>query len=148
MGGGAPIREETLSLPTSSAANLRGAALFDVAVDNGDDAPLPIESVKLEMRERKVCFEAGAGTAYVLRYGSDDDVRAPVYDYARLFHADAEATEAALDAETPNPAYHVEVRQPSYVERHPELVWVALLAVIAVLGSVALHSAKRVGRQG
>ena len=150
VGGGAPIREETLSLAATTAANLRGAATFDVEVDNGDDAPLPIAGVRLEMRERKVCFDAEPQTRYELRYGAEDEVRAPVYDYARLFHAEASAVPAALGPESTNPAFHVEVRQLSTLERHPEILWVALIAVVAVLGTVALHSAKgqRRGAEG
>jgi hypothetical protein len=37
--------------------------------------------------------------------------------------------------------------EKTYNDRHPELLWVALLLVIAVLGTIALHNARRVGRE-
>ena len=36
-------------------------ATWTVTVDNGDDAPLAITDVKLEMTERRLCFDAAAG---------------------------------------------------------------------------------------
>jgi hypothetical protein len=59
-------------------------AKWTVTIDNGDDAPLSIGSVQLEMVERDLCFEAAAGAAYTLYYG-DAALSAPRYDYATLF---------------------------------------------------------------
>jgi hypothetical protein len=105
-----------------------------------------LAAVELQMRQRKVCFEAEPGAAYVLRYGGVEPVRAPVYDYTRLFQASATPVAVMLGPEGPNPDFREEVHTKPYTERHPEVLWVALLLVIAVLGTVALHNARRVGR--
>jgi hypothetical protein len=70
-----------------------------------------------------------------------------VYDYARLFVASRAAVSAELGQELPNANYRApaaEVRP--FAARHPELLWIALIATICALGLVALRSAKNVGR--
>ena len=135
-----------MSVESLLATNVRSDALVTVAVENGDDAPLPLHSVELQMRQRTLCFEAEPGAEYLLRYGDASPVRSPVYDYARLFQASATPVKVALGAERLNPQFHEEVVLRPYTERHPEILWVALLLVIGVLGTVALHNARRVGR--
>ncbi len=55
---GREIRTEQLGVPAILGANMQHAAKVEVAVENGDDQPLPIAAVRLEMRQRKICFEA------------------------------------------------------------------------------------------
>jgi hypothetical protein len=76
----------------------------------------------------------------------DSRLAAPVYDYARLFSASSDALAAGLGPETLNPGYRPrpEEERP-FAERHPEVLWIALIAVICVLGMVALKSSRRVG---
>ena len=144
---GQEIRSEQLSVEALLAANVRGDAVVTVAVENGDDTPLPLRAVQLQMRQRTLCFDAAPGAGYVLRYGDASPVRSPVYDYARLFKASATHATVALAAERPNPQFREDVIQRPYTDRHPEVLWVALLLVIGVLGTVALHNARRVGRR-
>jgi hypothetical protein len=118
-----------------------------IAVANGNDAPLPIRAVKLEMRQRRICFAAVAGTAYTLRYG-DEALRAPVYDYARLFDGAAKSQTAALGAERLNASFVARADTRPYSERHPELLWIGLIAVVAVLGVTAVNSMKHKGSSG
>jgi hypothetical protein len=70
-----------------------------------------------------------------------------VYDYAKLFAVSDKAAEATLGPEVLNPVFHPppEEQRP-FTERHPEVLWIALIAVICVLGMVALRSARNVGR--
>ena len=140
------IRSEHFNVDALLASNLRDPATITVSVHNGDDAPLPLRSIELQMRQREVCFDAEPGATYVLRYGDAEPVRSPVYDYARLFRASAAAAAATLGPETPNPQFHEETHERPYTDRHPEVLWVALLLVIGVLGAVAIHNARRVGR--
>jgi hypothetical protein len=123
-------------------ANLRGAAAVEVAVANYDDAPLPLVAVELQMRQRRLCFDATAGTNYVLRYGDDEPVRAPVYDYARLFRAEQGAAMVTMGAETALQVTVAAVESRSYMDTHPEVLLVVLLVVVGVLGMVAVRSAK------
>jgi len=80
-----------------------------------------------------------------LFYG-DSRLAAPVYDYARLFVASRAAVVAELGPEELNANYRApaaEVRP--FAERHPELLWIALIAAICALGVVAMRSAKSSG---
>jgi hypothetical protein len=81
-----------------------------------------------------------------LFYG-DSRLDAPEYDTARLFVASRAALVAELGPEGLNANYHApaaEVRP--FAERHPELLWIALIAAICALGMVALKTARNVGR--
>ncbi len=121
-------------------ANLRTGATVSIAIDNGDDPPLPVTSVQLQMRQRNVCFDASS-PAYTLMY-NDAALRAPLYDYARLFAPSAKPVLAVLSPEHFNSAFQARHDSRPYSERHPELLWVALLGVIVVLASIALRSSR------
>jgi len=140
-GSGPAIHQEKLSVDAEIASNMRDPATVTVAVQNGDDTPLQIQSVQLEMRQRTICFDAAVGASYVLRYG-DAALRAPVYDYARLYQPQANAISAQLGVELANVNYHPRPDERPFTERHPELMWIALILVVAVLGGTALHSIK------
>jgi hypothetical protein len=146
---GREIRTEQLGVPAILGANLQSGAKVDVVIENGDDQPLPIAAVRLQMRQREVCFDtaAAAGGGLALFYG-DPRLVAPVYDYARLFEASDKPLAAQLGPETANPNYSAPVEHRTFTERHPEVLWIVLLAVICALGLVAMRSAKNVGRPG
>jgi hypothetical protein len=144
---GREIRTEQLSVPAVLGANLQRAAKVEVYVENGDDRPLPIAAVRLEMRQRKLCFDAGAATATPLNlYYGDPRLQAPVYDYARLFSASRNRVAAELGPEQMNPAYEPPPDSRSFTDRHPEVLWITLLVVICILGAVAVRASKSVGR--
>jgi len=144
---GREIRTEQLGVPAILGANLQHAAKVEVVIENGDDQPLPIAAVRLEMRQRKICFEAPASGASLTLFYGDSRLEAPEYDYARLFVASRTALVAELGPEALNPKY----RAPTaplrpFADRHPELLWIALIIVICALGMVALKAARNVGR--
>ena len=143
---GRRIDEEALSLPATIGSNLQSAAHVSVEVDNGDDLALPIAAVRLEMRQRKLCFGATANIdPGVSLYYGDPALLAPVYDYQRLFEPSEKALVATLGPEQLNPEYHpppAEARP--FTERHPEMLWVVLVCVVSALGVVALKSARNV----
>jgi hypothetical protein len=120
-------------------------ARWIVTVENGDDAPIDFASVSLEMLERDLCFEAAAGAGYTLYYG-DKALAAPRYDYAAWFAPQASTAIAVLGSEQPNPAYLARPDDRPFTERHPALLWGALLVVIVFLGGIALQAAKRMER--
>ena len=140
--GGKEIREESLGVPAILGSNARMPMALTIAVENGDDRPLAIQAVTIEMRERKLCFEAPPGP--VTMFYGDGELVAPVYEYSRLFRPADPSALAKLDAEQRNPNYVARADERSLRDRHPELLWVALMVVIFVLGVVALRSAKRV----
>jgi hypothetical protein len=145
VSGEPEIRQAKLSVDAVMGSNLREPATYVVTVKNGDDQPLAIKAVELEMRQRRVCFDAKAGSAYTLRYG-DVALHAPVYDFARLYADETKPLAASMGAETVNAEFVAREDSRPYTERHPEVLWIALLAVVAALGATALHGVKHKGR--
>ena len=148
---GHPLDEEDLAVgaPWMSSGQGFGDAGSDwtVTVENGDDVPLAIADVKLEMAERRLCFDAAAGAQYTLMVG-DAALAAPRYDYATLFAPDANAAQATLGPEKENPEYRARPDKRAFTERHPGLLWVALVGVVLVLGVVAIRTAKGTPKAG
>ena len=135
------IDEERLAIDAPS-VDLDTAAKWTVTIDNGDDAPLTLASTQLQMLQRTLCFDAAANTSYTLFYG-DSALVAPRYDYATLFAPQAHALQATAGPELLNPTYQPRPDERPFTEKHPALLWVALVAVIALLGIIALRSARR-----
>jgi hypothetical protein len=143
---GREIRSEELGVPAILGANLQGAAKVEVAVENGDDLPLAIAAVRLEMRQREVCFDAAAASAgeLALFYG-DPRLATPVYDYERLFAVSEKTAVARLGRERLNATYRAPAKAAeTFAERHPGVVWIALAGAICALGTVAFRSSGRV----
>lgn len=134
------IDEERLTVDAPS-AEFATAAKWTIAIDNGDDAPLKIDSVHLQMLERDLCFENAGSGDYTLYFG-DAALAAPRYDYAKLFAPRTDAAKAALGAELANAAFEPRPDQRPFTERHPALLWGALVLVIVLLGGIALRSVK------
>jgi Protein of unknown function (DUF3999) len=140
---GREIRQEQLSVPATLGSNMQSAATVEVAVDNGDDPPLPINAVRLEMRQRRICFDVSSRQPLTLYYG-DPALPAPQYDYARLFSASDAMQTAQLGPEQLNPNYRDRPDARPLTERHPHLLWIVLLVVICILAMVAIRSSKTV----
>lgn len=136
---GRRIDEERLSIDANS-GTFDTASKWTVRVENGDDPPLPIRSVRLKMLERALCFDA-AGAQYTLYYG-DPALSAPQYDYARLFAPAANPVSAVMGPEQRNPTYVPRPDDRPFTEKHPALLWAALAIVLALLALIAVRSAK------
>ncbi len=138
------IDEERLSVDTAW-TNFGRAQKWTVTIENGDDAPIQLQSVRLEMLQRNLCFEAVAGASYMLYYG-DVALAAPQYDYATLFVRQANAAQATAGPEQANSAYQPRPDNRPFTEEHPVLLWIALGIVVALLGLVALRSVKLISQ--
>jgi len=114
---------------------------WTVTIENRDDVPIQLASVRLEMLERKLCFDASGTAGYTLYYG-DSALAGPQYDYASLFAPQANAAQAKAGPEKPNPDFQPRPDSRPFSERHPVLLWLALGFVILLLGAVAVRSAK------
>jgi len=134
------IDEEHLAIDAPQ-MNFDGPAKWAVTIENRDDPPIQLSSVRLEMLERRLCFDAAANGAYTMYFG-DSALAAPQYDYASLFAIEQNPLSAQLGAEAANPAWQSRPDQRPFTERHPILLWVALILVIALLGGVAVRSFK------
>jgi hypothetical protein len=134
------LDEERLEVPARE-TDFDSPTKWTVTIDNRDDAPIEISSVRLEMVERSLCFDAAASGAYTLYYG-DPALAAPRYDYAALFAHQSNAAKANAGPERANPDYQDRPDSRPFTERHPVLLWVALAIVILLLAAIALRSAK------
>ena len=123
--------------------DLRGTtqAAVRVIIHNGDDVPLKITGARLQQYERRIYFDADSGAQPRLYYG-DAQLEAPVYDYAKLFQKDVTASQVPLGAEKANAAYTGRPDERPWSERHPAVLWVAIIAAVLILGSIALRSMK------
>ncbi len=138
------IQQEQLTVPATLGGNLQSESSVEVAVENGDDLPLPLSEIRLEMRERRLCFPSAGTNDLTLFYG-DATLDAPVYDFGRLFVPGPNISKAELGPEEQNAAYVAEAPEVKPLnKRHPEVIWVGLLVVVCVLGVVAVHSARQV----
>ena len=119
--------------------NIQGA--LKIIIHNGDDVPLKITGARLQQYERRIYFDADAGTQPKLYYG-DAQLDAPVYDYAKLFQKNANAEQKQLGAEEVNMAFTGRPDDRPWSERHPAVLWLAIIAAVLILGGVALRSMK------
>jgi hypothetical protein len=138
------IDEEDLDIDTPGVI-LDKPAKWTVTIDNGDDTPLAVQSVHLEMLQRTLCYEAAGSGQYTLFYG-DPALAAARYDYATLFTPQTDAAHALAGPEQRNPEYQPRPDQRPLTERYPGLLWGALVIVIATLALIAFRSAKRTER--
>jgi hypothetical protein len=141
---GREINQRQLTVPATLGSNMQSAATVEVAIDNGNDPPLPITAIRLEMRQRKLCFDAPPTAQPLTLFYGDPSLTAPQYDYARLFSSSGEIHTAQLGPEQPNPAYRDRPDQRPLTERRPHLLWIVLLAVICILATVAIRSSRTI----
>jgi hypothetical protein len=118
---------------------------FRVRIRNRDDRPLDIRGVRVLAPVERLVFEARPQRRYLLEYGVPDR-SLPSYDVARtaghphLWAADAvEATFGRSEPRRPGAA------RPAWTERHPALLWVGLLTLVAALGGLTWRALKAAG---
>jgi hypothetical protein len=118
-----------------------GHKTIKVIIDNGDDPPLKIKSARLQQLEHRLYFDAPASGPLTLYYG-DEKLDPPVYDYAKLFVLAKDAAPAQLGAEQVNAAFTGRPDERPWTERHPVVLWIAIVAAVLILGAIALRSMK------
>ncbi len=116
-----------------------GQKTIRVIIHNGDDPPLKLNGAHLKQYERRLYFDAPAQPSLTLYYG-DEKLDAPIYDYAKLFQKDKNAQPAHFGAESQNASYTGRPDDQPWSERHPVLLWAAIIAAVLVLGGIALRS--------
>ncbi|MGB9071371.1 MAG: DUF3999 family protein [Terriglobales bacterium] len=132
--GGTDVVAENLALRVGGACCKR----ITIVVDNGDDLPLGIVAVQPQSLQRRLYFEPGGRSALRLYFG-DPKLEAPVYDYAKLFHEDMDAAQASLGPTMPNSAYTPRADDRPWSERHPSVLWIAMLLAVVVLAVLAIR---------
>ena len=114
---------------------------YRVLIHNGDDLPLEIVDVRLQQYERRIYFDVDAGVPMKIYYG-DEKLNAPIYDYRKLFQKDASASQMPLGAEMLNAGYTGRPDERPWSERHPSVLWAAIIAAVLLLGGLAFRSLK------
>lgn len=137
---GLDLRQQQMYINATIGANLQSPAELTVTVDNGPDAPLPITTVELQVRQRKLCFHA-KGDLLTLAYG-DPNLRAPQYPTTPGFSPTAHLTTARLGPEAVNPQWQPRPEEPKSRRRQPHLVWVVLLGLAVLFGVVAVRASR------
>jgi hypothetical protein len=136
--GGTVVNSEQLFLSIARSH----AAHFTVTIANGDDLPLALERILPQAVERRVFFAPSPSPRLRLYYG-DAKLGAPTYDYAKFFNDDTLAVQAQLGAAEANAAFTGRPDDRPWSERHPVILWVAMLAAVAGLGFLALRGLKQ-----
>jgi hypothetical protein len=137
------IDQEQLSIDSPQVL-FESPSKWTITIDNGDDAPLLPVVVRLQMLERDLCFDEESTGSYVVYYG-DPALSGPRYDLPQFFRfAGPRAGHAMMQAEKLNAEFLVRPDARPFTERHPALLWIALLLVIALLGLIALRTARSV----
>jgi hypothetical protein len=110
-------------------------------IENGDDRPLPIAQVRPLSIQRRIYFDPVGKSALQLYYG-DPKLESPSYDFAKFFQQGPTTVSAALGAPTANPQYAGRPDERPWSERHQALLWLAMIAAVALLGAMAVRSFK------
>ena len=109
-----------------------------VAIQNGDDKPLPVQQVTALSIERRLYFDPADKSGLQLYYG-DEKLSAPSYDYAKFFQPSPQAAVAQLGIAEANRQFTGRPDERPWSERHRSLLWLVMLVAVAVLALVALR---------
>lgn len=109
-----------------------------VAIQNGDDKPLPVQQVQALSIERRVYFDPAGKTALRLYYG-DQKLGAPTYDYAKFFQPSADAAVSQLGPAEANNEFTGRPDERPWSERHKVVLWAAMLIAVTLLGVIAVR---------
>ena len=135
------VQSRQLAFAFGMGVNLQQDATVEAAIENGIDGPLPIASIRLEMRQRSLCFTAPAA-AVDLFYG-DAKLSAPAYARGTPFISRQVPGLATLGPETRNPAFRQAGDTRTFFGRRPDVLWFLLLAGLGVMGIAMLHTLRR-----
>lgn len=132
--GDSPTRLEQLDVAIRDAA----APHWRVRVVNRGDPPIEDLRVRLLRKERKIAFRAAGPGPIRVVYGNHL-AEPPEYELARLVSADelSAASAVTLGREQDNESY---LSPEPFTERHPVLMWAALLLAVLVVGGLAIKS--------
>ena len=120
-----------------------------LVIYNGDDPPLDIKGVDVFRVIRYVVFAPRQGQAYSLVFDNPKAAK-PVYDighYLDVLRKDG-VTKARLLEVKPNPAHKPVEKAVPWSEKHKSIIWVALLAMGAVLALLVYRLAKSAPQPG
>jgi hypothetical protein len=112
-----------------------------ISIENGDDAPLPIQQLRPLAVERRVYFDPKGKSVLQLYYG-DPKVGPPSYDYEKFFQRTPESGTAQLGPGEANAQFTGRPDDRPWSERHQGILWAAMVLAAASLGGLALRGLK------
>jgi len=123
-----------------------------ILIENRDDPPLQFKGASLTRFVQYLLFGAWSDTGYTLYFGNAK-ARKSQYDVERFIDRLRKdgVVQATLGLPVPNPQYSAPVTELPWSERHEGILWVALLAMLAVLGLLVYRialSTKSASAQG
>ncbi len=135
--GGTLVTNEELGIAVSG-----DLKRFTLVIDNGDNPPLSITSVEPLAMERRIYFDPQEKSTLQLYYG-DESLPAPIYDYARFFHVESTPAQAQLLPGAHNPQYSHRPDSRPWSERHPAILWTAMLLTVVGLLLLAVRGLRK-----
>ncbi|MDD5541977.1 MAG: DUF3999 family protein [Acidobacteriia bacterium] len=119
-----------------------------IRIQNGDDRPLEVSTIKFLRFVHYVVFEFEPGNSYRLFYGNPDG-HTPSYDLSPLAAVPIglRNSTGTLGPQETNPDYLVPVNRKPWTERHPEILWIVLVAVVLIMGIFIVRSLKTMGKE-
>jgi len=139
--GDQQIHEQSLSIPAILGSNAQSPATVEIAIQNGPQPPLKIRNVRLEMRQRQLCFPA-VGTNATLAYGATT-AQPATYEFARTFNATSPARRATLLREYPNASFIDPATSNSRFKRFPAFVGLSVIVALSLLAVIAYRALHR-----
>jgi hypothetical protein len=121
--------------------NLRTTNRITVAIENGDDAPLPVAQVRPLSVQRRIYFDPNGKSALELYYG-DAKLEAPSYDYGKFFQQSPDVAVASASPASANVQFTGRPDDRPWSERHNGVMWAAMVLAVALLGGLALRGMK------
>jgi hypothetical protein len=143
LGSGQILKYDTLVFKgeESSIPCVGGYRYVRVRIRNYDDQPIQVSSVKVFGTRCRIFFPFESGASYRLYYGNEE-ATAPVYDIEGAFKylAAEKPVELALGSRVKNPAFVKPIGTKTWFEENPWILWVVLLAAVALLGVLIVRS--------
>jgi len=119
--------------------------LFQIVIENADNPPLEITSVKAEGNVYRMIFLPSGEHRYRIEYGSDT-ADLPRYDTAAVLaalHPGFQPVDARLGAQVENPRYR-EVRGLGDWLNNAIVLTLAIVVMVVVLGWILFRAGKRI----
>ncbi len=130
---GSAVTDEKLAIHLSSASGT-----VTLKIDNGDNPPLSIITVRPLSVERRVYFDPQGRAAIRLYYG-DEKLPAPAYDYARFFRVEDSSAQAQLSPGTHNSLFTGRPDERPWSDRHKVILRTAMLVAVLGLSVLAIR---------
>jgi len=138
---GQSLNVNQTTLDSVLVTNENGPARISVTIENGMAAPLPIESVALEMRRRSVCFEARPDARWELYYGGSGADAGGEVGKRTLIEAKNSLTATLGDEQRVSGP--VSVKAVTWGEKYPALRWIVGAVLLGCLLALVLRGMRR-----